>query len=144
MLLPLPTAAAPCRRKFERFFEHFHEYDNIVVATFPTCHDPTLRELLRLRLPQRYIALVHNPELLNSTEVAGTLAAGDVRLLAISPHVGAYAGEVLEALNVKVRRRGRDCQGWGWQGQQRRQMQQPVVPARLAGAVAPLHEHHPA
>lgn len=46
------------RRKFERFFEHFHEYDNIVVATFPTCHDPTLRELLRLGLPQRYIALV--------------------------------------------------------------------------------------
>lgn len=52
-----PTAAW-LRRKFERFFEHFHEYDNIVVATFPTCHDPTLRELLRLGLPQRYIALV--------------------------------------------------------------------------------------
>lgn len=57
------------RSKFERFFEHFHEYDNIVVATFPTCHDPTLRALLSLRLPQRYIALVHNPEYLNNTQV---------------------------------------------------------------------------
>lgn len=50
---------APCvSRKFERFFEHFHEYDIVVVATFPTCHDPTLRELLRLRLPQRVIVMV--------------------------------------------------------------------------------------
>ncbi|KAL4427608.1 hypothetical protein ABPG75_001697 [Micractinium tetrahymenae] len=89
-------------RKFERFFEHFHEYDNIVVATFPTCHDPTLRELLRLGLPQRYIALVHNPEYLNSTEVAGMVADRDIRLLAISPHVGNYAKEVLAAQGVEA------------------------------------------
>lgn len=60
--MPVMAAATPPKqsncRKFERFFEHFHEFDNIVVATFPTCHDPTLRELLRLRLPQRIIAMV--------------------------------------------------------------------------------------
>ena len=141
LLPPAAAAAAPCCRKFERFFEHFHEYDNIVVATFPTCHDPTLRELLRLRLPQRYIALVHNPELLNSTEVAGTLAAGDVRLLAISPHVGAYAREVLEAQNVQVRRRG---MGWLGQGQA-----WPAVAAIMRGlwwhcVNVILHSGHPA
>jgi hypothetical protein len=99
-----PTASPACRRpapaprrKFERFFEHFHEYDNIVIATFPTCHDPTFRELLSLGLPQRYLALVHNPEYLNSTGVVDLLRAGDVRLLTISPHVGAYAREILEA-----------------------------------------------
>ena len=41
-----------------------------MIATFPTCHDPTLRELLRLGLPQRRIAIVHNPEFLNDTSVA--------------------------------------------------------------------------
>lgn len=84
-------------RKFERFFEHFHEYDNVVIATFPTCHDPTLRALLALHLPQRYIALVHNPEYLNSTDVSELLVQGDVRVLSISPHVGQYTRQILEA-----------------------------------------------
>lgn len=168
------------------------------MATFPTCHDPTLRELLRLGLPQRYIAMVsrqsaqlaaprllnsrrlddsafcrqmlgcqvlhvhhrqtpkspdtqtalrlaergsfptqntrarhagcwrqrspprlpppppprqvHNPEYLNSTEIASMVADHDIRLLAISPHVGNYAKEVLAAQGVQVRR---SCRSWG-------------------------------
>ena len=148
----------------------------MVVATFPTCHDPTLRELLRLGLPQRYIALVrpgvgvgwgtrcagrlhlmrvrcggegalaaaclvlrrccrrlvllhscaafsscalmllqpmllqilylpqvHNPEYLNSTGIASMVQQHGIRLLAISPHVGAYARQVLEEQGVQVR-----------------------------------------
>ncbi|PRW45695.1 hypothetical protein C2E21_5862 [Chlorella sorokiniana] len=89
-------------RKFERFFEHFNEYDNIVVATFPTCHDPTLRELLRLGLPQRYIALVHNPEYLNDTAISSMVRDHGIRLLAISPHVGNYARQVLEEQGVQA------------------------------------------
>ncbi|PSC68981.1 hypothetical protein C2E20_7512 [Micractinium conductrix] len=88
-------------RKFERFFEHFHEYDNIVVATFPTCHDPTLRALLSLRLPQRYIALVHNPEYLNNTQLSSMVRDHDIRLLAISPHVGKAARQVLEDQGIQ-------------------------------------------
>jgi hypothetical protein len=95
----LPQSLPPLYdcRKFERFFEHFHEYDNVVIATFPTCHDPTLRALLALHLPQRYIALVHNPEYLNSTNVSELLVQGDVRVLSISPHVGQYTRQILEA-----------------------------------------------
>ena len=134
------------------------------VATFPTCHDPTLRELLRLNLPQRYIALVgrlgglglwgsagsgagaaaaadqggvasgggraprctcpraitcsfltfmavfpaqvHNPEYLNSTDVAQMVQQHDIRLLAISPHVGEYARQVMAAQGMEVRALG--------------------------------------
>ncbi len=150
--LTLLSLFPACNRKFERFFEHFHEYDNIVVATFPTCHDPTLRELLRLGLPQRYIALVrpgaaevghilesqqkpcalaqcaqgqstggylpapatpspheqvHNPEYLNDTAISSMVRDHDIRLLAISPHVGNDARQVLEEQGVQVRWWGR-------------------------------------
>ena len=49
------------RRKLQGFFSHFYEFDTIVVATYPTCHLETLQTLLSFRLPQRYIAMVHNP-----------------------------------------------------------------------------------
>ena len=91
------------RRKFERFFDHFYEYDVVVFVTFPTCHLEVLVELLRLDLPQRYIAMVHNPDTLNSSAVANTLAAGNVRLLTIAPHVLRYAESLLKDLQVKVR-----------------------------------------
>lgn len=121
------------------------------MATFPTCHDPTLRELLRLGLPQRYIALVrcccggvadgaaafaraaaadwgvhlllvslccalknlphlhrieqvHNPEYLNDTAISSMVRDHGVRLLAISPHVGNYARQILEEQGVQVLR----------------------------------------
>ncbi len=75
----------------------------MVFVTFPTCHLEVLVELLRLDLPQRYIAMVHNPDTLNSSAVANTLAAGNVRLLTIAPHVLRYAESLLKDLQVKVR-----------------------------------------
>ena len=58
---PLLPARPLAPRRFERFFAQFWEYDTIVVATFPTCHAEVMRELVALRLPQRYMAVVHNP-----------------------------------------------------------------------------------
>lgn len=49
---------------------------------------------------------MHNPEYLNNTGIAQMVAQYDIRLLAISPHVGNYARQVLEAQGVKVRAAG--------------------------------------
>lgn len=52
---------------------------------------------------------MHNPELLNNTGVAQLIAENGVRVLAISPHVGEYARQVLQAQGVQVR----SCRGVG-------------------------------
>lgn len=52
---------------------------------------------------------MHNPEYLNNTQTASMVADHDIRLLAISPHVGNYAKEMLAAQGVQVRSEERRC-----------------------------------
>ena len=87
-------------RRWERFFETFFEFDVVVLATFPTCHLETLAQLHASGLPQRYFAMVHNPELLAAVDgaAATTAAAADARLLTIAPHVTSYTNVILEVL----------------------------------------------
>eukprot|EP00887_Chlorella_sp_A99_P002208 scaffold21.g2208.t1 len=87
-------------KKLQGFFDNFYEFDVVVVATYPTCHLETFRELLSFGLPQRYIAMVHNPDLLNDTATTQALEAGQVRLLTIAPHVGRYAAGILAERGV--------------------------------------------
>jgi hypothetical protein len=87
---------------FSRFFEDFYNYDVIVIATFPTCHIHTLQTLTSFDLPQKYIGLVHNPDALNSTDVAELVADTEMSLLTIAPHVSKYSTEVLRASNAKL------------------------------------------
>lgn len=85
-------------KRWQRFFDHFYEFDVVVLATYPTCHLGTLQALVATGLPQRYIAMVHNPTLLaaDGAAAARAAAAGGVQLLTIAPHVNAYANEILQ------------------------------------------------
>lgn len=86
-------------KRYERFYSSFYEYDVIVIGTFPTCHVETVAQLIALGLPQRFLAVVHNPELLADDDVSATLAAaaGKLQLFTIAPHVNDYANDILEA-----------------------------------------------
>lgn len=50
---------------------------------------------------------MHNPEYLNDTAISSMVRDHGIRLLAISPHVGNYARQVLEEQGVQVRWWGR-------------------------------------
>lgn len=86
-------------RRYERFYDSFYEYDIVVFATYPTCHLGLAQNLLALGLPQRYLAVLHNPELLATEDAAAALLAAQhsMQLLTITPHVNSYANSILEA-----------------------------------------------
>lgn len=52
----------------------------------------------------QHIEQVHNPEYLNDTAISSMVRDHDIRLLAISPHVGNYARQILEEQGVQVLR----------------------------------------
>lgn len=76
-------------RRFERFFQSYGEFDTVVLATYPTCHEPLLRSLISIGLAQRHLVVVHNPDQIEAGDALDTLAAAPVRVLAIAPHVAA-------------------------------------------------------
>lgn len=92
-------------KKYERFYETFYEFDTVVFATYPTCHLGLASNLVSYHLPQRYVAVLHNPDLLAADQAAAASLAsdGDIQLLTITPHVNAYANAILEAEELTIR-----------------------------------------
>ncbi len=86
-------------KRYEQFYNSFYEFDTIVFATYPTCHLGLAANLIATGLPQRYLAVLHNPDLLAADEAAAAMVAaqGNVQLLTITPHVNEYANWILEA-----------------------------------------------
>ncbi|KAH7623648.1 hypothetical protein Ndes2526B_g00880 [Nannochloris sp. 'desiccata'] len=86
-------------KRYEHFYNTFYEFDTIVFATYPTCHLELAANLIATGLPQRYLAVLHNPDLLAADEAAAAMVAaqGNVQLLTITPHVNEYANSILEA-----------------------------------------------
>lgn len=64
---------------------------------------PLVPKLAAALLLQQSTLQVHNPEYLNNTGIASMVQQHGIRLLAISPHVGNYARQVLEEQGVQVR-----------------------------------------
>lgn len=91
-------------RRFERFFQSYGEFDTVVLATYPTCHEPLLRKLASLKLEQRYLVVVHNPDQVESGRALDTLATAPVRVLAIAPHVATAV--------ARATRRARPAVAW--------------------------------
>lgn len=68
-----------------------------------------------IQLPERLTSFppqVHNPEYLNDTAISSMVRDHGIRLLAISPHVGNYARQVLEEQGVQVRWLGGSYSCW--------------------------------
>ena len=86
-------------KRYEQFYSSFYEFDVVVFATYPTCHLGLAANLIATGLPQRYLAVLHNPDLLAADDAAAALVAaeGNVQLLTITPHVNDYANSILEA-----------------------------------------------
>ena len=86
-------------RRYEKFYDSFYDYDVVVFATYPTCHLGLATNLLALGLPQRYLAVLHNPELLATDDANAAVLAAEhtMQLLTITPHVNSYANSILEA-----------------------------------------------
>lgn len=61
----------------------------------------TASSSLAPQLPQKYLAVVHNPELLNSTVVTRALVEGDVGVLSIAPHVLTHIRKFIAGLKVR-------------------------------------------
>lgn len=86
-------------KRYEQFYNTFYEFDTIVFATYPTCHLGLAANLIATGLPQRYVAVLHNPDLLAADDAAAAVIAGEgnVQLLTITPHVNDYANSILKA-----------------------------------------------
>jgi hypothetical protein len=86
-------------KRYEQFYNTFYEFDTIVFATYPTCHLGLAANLIATGLPQRYVAVLHNPDLLAADDAAAAAIAkqGNVQLLTITPHVNDYANSILKA-----------------------------------------------
>jgi len=83
-------------RGFEcRLVQHVQGCSNLLSPPQTSPHFPTKQ--------------VHNPEYLNDTAISSMVRDHGIRLLAISPHVGNYARQVLEEQGVQVRYWGSWC-----------------------------------
>jgi len=89
-------------RHRESFYNEFYQYDVIVMAQLSAhgCYrvEGTMAGLLTLNLPQRVLAMVSDPDLLATDAVVALLedTYDKIQLLTTSPHVNAYAEDILE------------------------------------------------
>ncbi|KAL6781413.1 hypothetical protein ACKKBG_A11060 [Auxenochlorella protothecoides x Auxenochlorella symbiontica] len=89
-------------RRYEAFFAAFHEFDCVVLITFPTCHVGLLHALASLQLPQTYVVMVHNALALEQEAAVRAIRASGAKVLTIAPHVQAAAQRRAAAQGVQV------------------------------------------
>ncbi|KFM23896.1 hypothetical protein F751_6864 [Auxenochlorella protothecoides] len=78
-------------RRYEAFFAAFHDFDCVLLITFPTCH-----------LPQTYVVMVHNALALEQEAAVRAIRASGAKILTIAPHVQAAAQRRAAAQGVQV------------------------------------------